>query len=146
MTAAGVVHLGVDLVADHVDVFVPQQGGQGLQMLLLHHRAGGVVGEGEDHGLGFRRDGLFQLRRGEAELVLGFGLHDHRLPARQPHQRRVADEAGLVDDDFVPGPEDRAEGQVDGLAAAHGDQNLLFRVVGEAEAALLVGRDLPPQL
>ena len=138
--------LGIDLVGEDHDTGVPQHLGHGLQVLALHDAAGGVVGEGQHQHLGPGGDGRAQLLGGEAEFILRLGLHIDGGAAGHGGQRPVADKGGDGNDDLIPRIDHAAQGQVDGLAAAHGDNDLMGKVVLEMEAAVQIGRNLPAQL
>ena len=111
-----------------------------------HDAAGGVGGEGQHQHLGPGGNGGAQLLGGEAELILRLQLHIHRGAAGHGGQGSVAHEGGHGHDDLVPGIEQAAQGQVDGLTAAHGDHDLVGKIVVQVEAAGQIGGDLPPQL
>ena len=83
----------------------------------------------EDEQLRFRRDGRTQLIRRQAELILGPGGDMHRHAAGQLGDGLIADKAGFGDDDLVPGLHERADGKVDGLAAAHRDEDVFFLIM-----------------
>ena len=138
--------LGVNFVGDHHDIGAPQHIGNGLQIGAAHDAAGGVGGEGQHQHLGLGGDGRLELLGGETELVLRLQLHIHRHAARHLGEGAVAHERGHGHDDLVAGIEQTAQGQVDGLAAAHGDQDLLGVVVVQVKAAAEIVGDLPPQL
>ena len=144
--APAIGELGVDLVGDHHDVRAPQHLGQGLQILPAHHAAGGVVGIGQHQQLCAGGDGRAQLVGGEAEVVLGLGLHRHGHAVGHGGERAVAHKGGSGDDDLVPHLQQAAEAQVQPLAAAHGDQNLADGGVLQVEPALHVPGDLPAQV
>ena len=114
--------------------------------IALHHAAGGVVGVGQNQQLGAGCDGVFQLFGPEAELVLRTGGNVHRHAAGEGGDRLVADEAGFRDDDLVPRLHQRADGKVDGLAAAHRDQDLVLLAVMQVKPAGQIVADLHPQL
>ena len=98
----------------------------------------------DSRGLG--GDGRPKLVGGEAELILRLQLHIHRDGPRHLGQGAVADEGGGGHDDLVSGVQDDPHGQVDGLAAAHSDQDLPVVLIVEVKAALQVGGDLPAEL
>ena len=143
--ALSVGKLGIDLVGDDHDVVVLQHLGDGLQVPALHDAAGGVAGEGEHEGLGAWGDGRLQLLRGEAEAVLRRQLHIDGDAAGHLSERPVAHEGGHGDDDLVPGIHQDPDRQVDGLTAAHSDQDLVGVVVFQVKAAAEIVGDLPPQ-
>ena len=72
--------------------------------------------------------------------------HVHRHAAGEGRDRLIADEARLGDDDLIPGLYQCADAHINGLAAAHGDEDFLGRVVFQAHPAVEVVGDLGPQL
>ena len=60
---------------------------------------------------------------------------------RHDHTRAVAHVAGLVVEDFVAGVDERAQGEVNGLAHAHRHDDLRGRIVGDVEVLGDVTRD-----
>ncbi|MPM54682.1 hypothetical protein SDC9_101461 [bioreactor metagenome] len=121
--------LAVDFIGDHHDIGAAQHLGNGLQVPPTHNAAGGVAGEGQQHGLGFGCDGSAQLLGGQPKFVLGLKLHIHRRASGHGDQRPVADKGGHRDNHLVPGIDEAAEGQVQRLAAAHGHENLAGKVI-----------------
>ena len=138
--------LGVNFIRKHHDVGIPQNSGNRLQILAAHDRAGRVAGEGKDQQPGFRRNGCPQFLRSQAEMILRPGVEDDRHTAGHAGQRLVADKAGLNNQHFIPRTDQGADGAVDRLTSADGDQNLVRRIVGEAVFPLHISGDLPPQL
>ena len=146
MGPQAVVQLGVDLIRQHHDVGVPQNIGNGFQIFLLHHRAGGVVGKGHDEQLGLGCDGCFERIGAQAELVLLMAGHMHRHAAGQGGDGFVAHKARLRDDHLIPGLHQRADAHINGFAAAHRHQHFVQRVVAQAHAAFQIFCDLGAQL
>ena len=70
----------------------------------------------------------------------------HRRSARHGGQRAVAHKGRHRHDDLVPRVEQAAQRQVDGLASAHGDNDLFGKIILQVEAAVQVGRNFPAQL
>ena len=95
----------------------------GVQRLLGVDAAGGVVGGGQDDGLGLVGDGGLQLLRHDLEVVVLCGQGDGHA-ALQLHQRLVQSEGGGGDDDLVPGVENGGEGGEQRLRGAHGQDDL----------------------
>ena len=144
MAVEAVGQFGVDFVRQYDNVCLPQDGGDLLHLGGAHYSAGGVVGVREDQQLGLGRDGGPQLVGSQAELILGAGGNVHRNAAGQLGDRLVADEAGLRDDDLIPRLHQGADGQVDGLAAADGDQDIFLFIVQFKPAGQVVA-DLAAQ-
>ena len=127
--------LGVNFVGQHQHIRLAQDGGDLLHLGGTHDCARGVVGIREDQQLRPGRDGRAQLVGGQAELILGAGGNMHGHAAGQLGDRLIADKARLRDDDLIPGLDHRTDGQVDGLAAADGDQDVILFIV-QIKAAL----------
>ena len=144
MLAVG--ELGIDLVGYHHNIGAPQHLRQGLKVLPVHDAAGGVVGEGEHQNLGAGSDGGFQLLGGEAELVFHLGLHVHGYAVNHGHQGPIAHEGGGGDDDLVPRLQQTAEGQIQALTAAHGDQGLADGLILQVKPPLQIAADGPAQV
>ena len=70
-----------------------------------------------------------------SSFVLGAGGNMHGHAAGQLGDRLIADKARLWDNDLIPGLDHRTDGQVDGLAAADGDQDVFLFIV-QIKAAL----------
>ena len=119
--ALSIGQLGVNLVGDYHQIVLFDQRGQGLQVRPGHDAAGGVGGEGQHQHLAFGGDGAFQLLRGQTELIVRFQLHVHRHAAAHLSQGAVAHKGGRGDNHLVPRLQHHPQGQIQGLAAAHGD-------------------------
>ena len=143
---AAVGELGIDLIGDDDHVAVAQHGGDGLHLLGRHDGAGGVVGVGEHQQLGLGGDGGLQRFGGELKGILFLGLDGHGHAALGNGQGGITDESGLGQQHFVAVVQQGAHAQIDGFAAAHGDEDLVIRVVGQLEAVFQVGGDAAPQL
>ena len=146
MAVEPIGQLGVDLVRQDHDVGAPQHLGHGLQVFPLHHRAGGVVGEGQDEQFGAGGDGPAQVLGPQAELVLGPAAQMHRHAPGQGGDGLIADKAGFRDDHLVPRGYQGADAHIDGLAAAHRHQDLPHGVVAQVHPPLQIAGDLGPQL
>ena len=68
----------------------------------------------------------------------------HRHAAHQLGDRFIADKAGFGNDDLIPRLDQRADSQVNGLAAADRDQHIL-RFIVQLKAAGKVVADLGAQ-
>ena len=134
--AAAVCKFAVDLIGDHEQILLLHDLGDLLQILPLHDGPGGVVGEGENQNLGLRRDLLQQFFRSQPEIVLLLQLDDHRRAVCQDGAGHVGDIAGLGNQHLVPRLQHGPQGQIDGLAAAHGHQDLGIGVVEDVAAPL----------
>ena len=145
MPLRAVAQLGVDFVADHDQIMTDDNLRQLFQLLAAHHRAGGVVGIGQDDALGARRNGRIHRLRGEGEGVGLVGGHGHGATAGKDNAGGVADVAGLRDEDFIAGVGNQPQAEVDALACAHGNQNFVFGVVLKLEAVFHIARDFLAQ-
>ena len=74
---ARVGQLRVDFIGNHEYAAFAQHIRQCAQFALGHHRAGGVVGIGQDDGLGLRRNVRLYVLRGNAEAIFRPGGHGH---------------------------------------------------------------------
>ena len=143
---AGVGQLRVDLVREHVEIMLDDDGNELFQVFLLHDRAGRVVREGEHEDLALVGDRRFELLRLQAEFVLRLQVDDDRDRVREDRARLIGDVARLGNDDFVALVDHRAEHEVDGLGAADGDQDFFPGIISDALRALDVVRDLGAEL
>ena len=128
----------VDLIRDDDQVVLLGDAQHLQQRLARGHRAGRVVGIADQDGLGARRDGGFQRFRVDLEIVLHAAGDLHRHAARQDHLRLVGDEARGGDDHFVARVQDGGQRQVQRFRDAHGDDDLVDRVVAHAVQPLQV--------
>ena len=141
-----VAQLSVDLVAEHQQLVLAHHLGDGLQILPLHHRAGGVVRVGQNQGLGARGDGPAHVLRLQAEFLLRPGQDAHGRAAGEDDAGAVAHVARLGDQHLVARLQDHPQGRVDGLAGPHRHRHLGGGIVLHAEAPVQVQADLLAQL
>ena len=146
MIPAAVGQLGIDLVGKDKDILLDADLRDLLEIVTLHDRARGIVRERQNEHFRFVGDRRAQVVRSETEVILVFGVDDDRYAACHYGQRLVADERGLGNDDLVPSFHQRAEREVDRLAAAHGDERLRLRLICNAEAPFVVFRDFLQQV
>ena len=137
MIPVGVHQGAVDIVAEDKDGLVLQDVVDGVQGLLGVDAAGGVVGRGEDHRLGFGSDGPGQRLRVDLEGVVLRGQGHGHAPA-QPGDGLVEAEGGGGDDDLVPGIEHRGKRQEQALRGADGEDDLLRGVVQAVDPGLKI--------
>ena len=133
--AAAVGQLGVDLVGNDEQVVLFDDGHERLELRARHDAARRVVGIREKQRLRARGDRPFQRLGRQDEAVLLDAAHGDGRAARQLHAGDVGDVAGVGDEDLVPRLADGAHHEVDALARADGDDDVLGRV-GGAEALL----------
>ena len=136
----------VDFVGEHHDVGLADDVRNGLKLVAVHDGAGRIVRIGENEQLGARRDGGAERLGGQLEAVLDAGRERHGNAAGHLGERRVADEARLGNEHLFAGIDEGADGVVDGLRAADGDENFLVRVVAQLVLAAREGRNLAAQL
>ncbi len=80
------------------------------------------------------------------EVILHAGGDRDRHAEGHDDARRIADVARLVVEHFVAGIQQRAQGEVDRLGDADGDDDFGARIVGDAEVLLHVAADGRAQL
>ena len=138
--------IGVDLVGDDHQIVLNNGGNQRLQILAAHDGAGGVIGEGDHQRLGLGRNSSLQLFLGQAELVLLLQRNGNRNTVGHGNAGHIGDKARLGVQHLVSGVDDGPQSNVDGLTAAHGNDDFLHRIVGNTDAALRESGDFPAQL
>ena len=114
--------------------------------MALHDCARGIVRERQNEHLRFVGDRRAQIVRFQTEVVLVLGVDNDRYAACHDGQRFVADERGLGNDDLVASFHQRAEREVDRLAAADGDERLCLRFICNAKASFVVFGDFFQQV
>ena len=121
---AGVDQLAVHLVAEDEDGFVLQDLVDGIQRLPGVDPASGIVGGGEDDGLGLIRDGGGEPGGIDLKIVvLGGEVHGHA--AAHLRDGLVQTEGRGGDDDLVAGIENGEQGREKSLGGTAGDDDLL---------------------
>ena len=145
MAVQPIGQLRINLIRKHHNIGTAQHLRNGFQICRIHHAAGGVVGIRQDQQFGTRRNGGAQLVRPQAEIILHFGGNVHRHAAGQRSDRFITDKTRLRDDDFIPRFDQCTDGQVNGLAAAHGNKHLAGLVV-QLHAAGQVAANFGAQL
>ena len=123
-------HPLVDLVAQHQDVVLLDQPGDGRQLLPaedLPHRVVGRVQDQEPGPLGEGPGQLVQVQgpfRGLGRPILGAQGHVDRFAPGHGHRGRVAVVEGLDEDDLVPGIQEGLHGGEDGLRGPRSDHEV----------------------
>ena len=112
-----------------------------LELRLGHHPARRIVRVRKDERLRFGRDRLLQRFGREDEAVFPRAGHGDGRTARELYAGKIRDVAGVGHEDLVPFVADGAHDEVDALARAHGDEDVLGRVL-RAEAFPHIPRDL----
>ena len=135
---SAVGELRINLIGDHKNVVLDDDFRNGLQILLGHDGSGGVVGEGKHQKLGPVRQLLQKLLRCQPELILLLQLDDHRHAIRQHRAGQVGHVAGLGNQHLIPRIEHSAHGNVNGLASAHRNHDLMIRVIVGPKAAVQI--------
>ena len=138
---AVVTQLGVDFIRQHKDVMLHTYLRNAVERLQGRDGARGIGGEVEHEHLGARRDGRLQLVRVQGKEVLDAGLNGHGHAVRHLYGGGVAHIHRLVVNHLVPGVQQAAQGQVDGLADADGGENLAGGVIAHAEERGHIGSD-----
>ena len=131
----------VHIVAQDKDGLVLEDGVDGVQGLLGVDAAGGIVGGGQDDGLGPVGDGGLQFLRHDLEVVVLCGQGD-RHTALQLDQRLIQAEGRGGDDDLVPWVQDGGEGGEQRLRGAHRQDDLTGGVVEAMGLSLEFGDGL----
>ena len=138
---AVVEKFGVDLIADDDEVVFDGEAGDFLQFLRRFDGAGGIGGEIQHEDFRLVRERRFDIAGHEGEVVFRAGGDGDGNPVGHGDAGVVGDVAGLVVDDFVARVEEGAEGEVERLGDADGDEDLVFRIVGDVEVGLDVSGD-----
>ena len=100
MLFLSISQLGINLIRQHVNVFLDDDLGDFLQILLSHNRAGGIVRGVDDDGLGVLVDEA--LERGHVYLEAGGVRGDHdELVARGLDEGLILGEEGGDGDDLA---------------------------------------------
>ncbi|MFM2177112.1 MAG: hypothetical protein RL015_1210 [Verrucomicrobiota bacterium] len=139
--ASVVEQFAVDLVGEDKQIVLHGEGGDFFQLLGRHDAAGGIRGEVQRDDLGLRRDGFLHVGGHEGEVIFLTRVHHNRHAVGHLDARAVADVAGLVVNDFVARIQNGAEGDVESLTDADGDEDLGLRVVGDTELLFHVFAD-----
>ena len=127
----------VHLVGDSQEIVVDADPGDGVQLRLAEHAAGGVVGGVEHHHAGRRGDRLGQGVGVEDEAGRTQGHHP-AAGAGQGDAGCVGVVVGLEDDDLIARFAQGEDGGGDALGGAHGHHHLGVGIQGDAVEALLV--------
>ncbi len=107
------------------------------------HHPGGIRGRVEQQPACSRCDRLLQCLRSEPKPLLWFGVHKHRLPAKQANNVRVADPIRCRNDDLIVCVQCGHHHIENDLLAAHSNQHLIRRVVQPVVPLELCGNRLP---
>lgn len=126
--------IGVDLVGEHSQIVFAGEGGDRFEIALAHRRARRVVRIAEDERLGVRSSVFAERIHREFEIVRLSGGDRYGLAAGEGHARHVRDVRWLGDRHPIAGIDERAEGDVDGLARAGGHEHLPVGIVVEIVA------------
>ena len=132
----------IHLVAEDDNILALEHGGQGVDLGGGVEETAWVTGRIEDEGFGPRSDGRFQLGGSDLKGVVNIAEHVHRHAAAERGLLGVGDPVGGGDDDFVAFVEQGGEGEVEGLFAADGDDDLGGGVVERVFAGELGGNCL----
>ncbi len=119
--------------------------GQRLDILPAQRRAGRVIREVDDQDTGLRGHLPLQLLHRQTELILAEGVDRHGNTVRETDQRRVSDETGFMVKHLIARPDNRPQRQIERLAHADRNQNLVTPIVDAAERPFRVGRERLPE-
>ena len=136
----------IGLVRQHQQIVAAAEPGQLLQVLPVHHGAGGVAGGAQDQQPGLVRNGLFRRVQIEAIAVLLVQGHIHGLRLGDLGKAGIGDVAGVGNEHLVSGLQQGKQGGRHSLLAAAGDHDLLGRVHLQAVHGLQLPGDGPAQL
>jgi len=128
--------LAVDFVGEDDQIVLHGKGGDLCQLIGGHDSPGGVGRETEHQDARAGRDGLFQVGGAEHKFILGAGRDRDRLASGQRDARAVGDITWLVVEHLVARIEQGAQGEIDSLGDAHGDDDFVMGVVGDGEILL----------
>jgi hypothetical protein len=110
----------VDLVAEQVDIPVADQLGEAIKIRRVDQRAAGIVRRVQHDHAGARRNRISQFLPIDGEIRQAQRLMDTD-PAGELHSRLVAVVAGIEDDHFIAGADDRVDRTEDRLGRPRGD-------------------------
>ena len=138
--------LGVNLVGQNQQVFLPAELSDLDQLLPAAGATGGIAGEIQHQHLRAGLPSGAERFRRERKVVLGKRRHRNRSAMGQRDAGMVAHVARLVVHHLVAGVDESAAGQVEGFAHTYRDDDLILRPVARAEMLLDVFRDLLTKL
>ena len=133
---APVGQLCVDLVGQDKNVGPAKHLGKRLQLLSRHDSAGGIVRIGQDKHLCAGSNCRAELLRSYLEAILLLCFEEHGRSTRHSNDGPVADKAGHRNDNLVALLHTCADGKVDGLTAADGNNYLILGVIADTEPAV----------
>ena len=122
----------VELVAYDGEVVSGRDFGHGFETGAVHRCARGVGGVSEEERFRVLGDTFGHVSGEQAEFVLGAGGDGTEAALGQGDGGLVGDVAGVGAEDFVAVVDERAEGDVEGLTGAAGNDDLGGGVVGNA--------------
>ena len=129
---AVVDQLIINFVSDDIHVPGDADVGQGPEHLPGVQHARGVGGRVKEDALGVVGNRFVQLLGRELEFVLLPGLGDDGDAAAHPNDLGIADPIGRGNDHLVAGVHQRADGEIDVVLGAGGDDHLRGGVVKAA--------------
>jgi hypothetical protein len=132
---------GVNLVRDDEQVVLAADGGDFFQLRRGHDAAGGIAGEIDQQHFRLRRDGGAKRIRAELEFILLARGDGDGLSIRERDARTVGDVAWFVIKHLVAGIQDGAQGEIERLGNADGDEHFGRGIVPKFVVARDVIRD-----
>ena len=117
--------------------------GDGQDVLLRQHRAGGIAGGVQQDRPGPGCDGLFDIRRLDPVVIFLIRGDGHRSGADAAGLPVVVGEAGIRHQDFIARVQQRHHGQEQSLHGPHGDDDVVFGIALPVLLPVLGGHRLP---
>ena len=143
-----VSQFGINLIGDHEQVMLFDQGRDGLEILTCHDGTCRVIRERQDQNLGLFCNGFFQFRCRQAELIFSLQFNDHRFRTCQDCAGLIGYIGRLRDQHLFPFPgiDHGTQCQVDGFGTTHCYQHFFLRLIADADPSLQIIADLRTQL
>ena len=117
--------------------------GDGQNILLRQHRAGGVAGGVQQERPGVGGDGLLNIRRLHPVVIFFISRNGNRPGAHNTGLAVVVGETGIRHQDLIAGVQQQHHGQHQALHGAHGDDDMILGVALPVPFPVLVGHSLP---
>ena len=136
----------VDLIGQHQDISIPQNFRNRLQIFSGHNAAGGIVRIGQDQHLCAFCDMGTQFLRCQLELVFQLGGDRNCYTVHQFHDRFIANERRLYDQNFISRIDGCTNRKIDCLRTAHCNQCFVFRMISQVVLAVQIMTDLFSQI
>ena len=138
MLFLSISQLGINLIRKNKQIVFYYNFCNLLQLAAVHHRSGGVVGEGKNQKLCLRRNLFQKLFRRQTELILFLQLNRNRNTSGQNSTGHIGNIAGLRNQNLVSRIQHGPHGNINALAAAYRYYNLLVRIIADMTASLQI--------